>query len=103
MRPSLGGQPKDPSPLAPSRASCEELIRALPDLLDGEVSEQRQAALDRHLDECWHCLRTYQVERGVVDVIRARLTAIPIPPDLSDRITALVELASAGDHVEPEW
>ncbi|MFN0179242.1 MAG: anti-sigma factor family protein [Gemmatimonadales bacterium] len=76
--------------------TCEELIRELPDFLDREVTLARGSLLERHLEECAHCLATYRFERGLLDRIRAQLAAVALPPDLIRRLTAAIGAAGGG-------
>jgi anti-sigma factor (TIGR02949 family) len=76
------------------RVTCEELIRELPDFLDREVTLARRSELERHLEECAHCLEVTQFERSLLDRIRARLVDVALPPGLLSRLTAAMAGAS---------
>jgi anti-sigma factor (TIGR02949 family) len=79
---------------AGGRVTCEEMIRELPDFLDREVTLARRSELERHLEECAHCLEVAQFERSLLDRIRARLIEVALPSGLLSRLTAAMAAAS---------
>lgn len=72
------------------RATCEEMVRRMPALLDGEVTPAERARLEDHLHTCVRCLRKFHFERTVLDGIRRVLSDAPVPPPLRVRLEALV-------------
>jgi anti-sigma factor (TIGR02949 family) len=67
--------------------SCEELIRDLFLLLDGEVGDgDRCAELEEHLRRCHGCLERYGVELTFKELIRSRCRESAVPVELLQKI-----------------
>lgn len=72
------------------RIRCEEAIRHLAAYLDGELSERKDAEIERHLETCRSCWSRAEFERR----IRARLTELrreELDPDFERRIRTLLQ------------
>lgn len=77
------------------QVTCEELIRGLPALLDGEL-EGDLARHHRHLDACAHCLEIYRFERSLLDLLKDRLRRLDPPPGLAGRVRSLLAAVQDG-------
>jgi len=53
--PNLGGD-------ASGVADCQEAVRRLYHFLDGELTPDRKAEIQRHLDACSDCIEAYEFE-----------------------------------------
>jgi anti-sigma factor (TIGR02949 family) len=71
--------------------SCQETFRRLDDYLDRELSAQDMVAVEAHLRACAICAPEFEVERELLDAIRARLTRLRVPEELKARISALLD------------
>lgn len=76
-------------------ATCEELVRELPSLLDHEVAPGDEARLRRHLDSCARCLAKYRFEDSLIAMIKRRLRSTPIPDGLTARLMTVLARAGA--------
>jgi len=81
--------------------SCEEFVRQLPDLLDGEVDRASEELLRHHLSWCVRCLRKHAFERRVLETIGARLRPGALPDGLASRITELLQAARPDRDAGP--
>ncbi len=74
-----------------SGAGCEETIETLYHFLDGELTDERRAEIERHLDACGPCVRAYGFEAELRQVI-ANKCRDHVPASLVSRVhAALVE------------
>jgi len=71
-------------------ADCEETIHRLYHYLDGELTEERRAAIKRHLDECAPCLDVLGFETELRRIIADRCHD-HVPDELRQRIAELLE------------
>lgn len=71
-----------------TRTSCEQVLRALDDLVDGELPPERAAEVEAHLAVCAACLNTYQFEQSVVRSVRHKLQHVVVRTGLRDRVSA---------------
>jgi mycothiol system anti-sigma-R factor len=70
---------------------CRETVHRLYHYLDGELTRERRDQIVRHLDDCSPCLRAYDFESEVRQLI-AHSCKDRVPDHLRERI------ASAIDH-----
>lgn len=80
-------QPTDEGGFA---ANCDETIERLYFFLDGELTEERRDAIQRHLDSCSPCLNVLGFETELRRVIADRCHDY-VPEDLRKRIADLLE------------
>lgn len=71
--------------------SCTETFRRLDDYMDRELSAEETVAVEAHLRACAMCSGEFEVERELLDAIRARLTRLRVPQELKARISALLD------------
>jgi anti-sigma factor (TIGR02949 family) len=92
--------PSDPlpsTPPAPPDIDCLTAVRQLWDYLDAELSEERMAAIRRHLTGCERCLPHHDFARRFLDALSATREDQRMPPDVRARVMHL--LADAGYRV----
>jgi len=71
-----------------TRTSCEQVLRALDDLVDGELAPERTAEVEAHLAVCAACLHTYEFEQSVIRSVRGKLQDVVVRAGLRDRVSA---------------
>ena len=76
---------------------CGDSITRLYHFLDGELTEERRAAISRHLDECGPCLSAFDFEAELRIVI-AHKCREQVPDHLRVRVARALGL----DAPEPE-
>ena len=72
------------------RIRCEEVIAHLLEYLDGELDAEKQAHIDRHLEECRGCYSRVEFER----LLRKKVGELgdePAPAALQRRLKALLD------------
>ncbi len=67
--------------------SCAETFRRLDDYLDRELSPAELTAVEAHLEICAICAAEFELEREVLEDIRAKLRRIRLPDGLRERIS----------------
>ena len=81
---------------------CEESRQFLPDHVLGTLSETESAAVRRHLRACSSCrAETAELDEGVALFARAAHAAEP-PPELKDRVMAVLEEEWAEAPARPQ-
>jgi mycothiol system anti-sigma-R factor len=80
---------------------CDEALRTLYSFLDGELTTERRAAIQRHLDQCSPCLEAFDFEAELKMVV-ARCCRDQVPEHLRQRIANVLASASQmpPQHVE---
>jgi mycothiol system anti-sigma-R factor len=71
-------------------ANCGETIGRLYEFLDGELTIERRAQIQRHLEECSPCFQAVGFERELRVVISSRCRD-RVPEDLMKRIKAALQ------------
>ena len=69
---------------------CDDTLHELYSFLDGELTDQRRALIQRHLEDCPPCWEKYDFEAELKIVI-ARKCQDTLPPELVQRIRAALE------------
>jgi anti-sigma factor RsiW len=79
--------------------SCEELIGFLADYLDGELSESRRMAFDRHLEVCESCVRYIASYHETIRLARDMATSprLPIQDMPEELVAAIMESFKKGN------
>lgn len=83
-----------------STGGCNDALQTLYHYLDGELTPERRAAIQRHLDECSPCLSAFDFE-AELKVVIARSCRDQVPETLRLRVAEVIEQASKSrpDHV----
>ncbi len=71
---------------------CQEAARRLHELLDGELTQQVEAAVRRHLAACADCMAVYEFEEAFKRFLAMRARSTRAPGDLRDRILGQLEV-----------
>ena len=72
---------------------CNEALRTLYSFLDGELTPERRAAIQHHLDECSPCLEAFDFE-AELKIVVARCCRDEVPDHLRQRIADALAHAS---------
>ncbi len=81
-------------------ADCGEAVERLYHYLDGELTEERRAKIQRHLDECHSCVEAYGFEAELRQLIANRCKD-HVPPSLLERIRAALAEEEAKQATSP--
>lgn len=73
----------------PRTIDCEQVVRALCEYLDGEVSDEQRRQIDQHLALCRSCFSRAEFERQLRSHIVGLLPEV-VPPAFEERIRSLV-------------
>lgn len=71
-------------------SECEESLHELYNFLDGELTEERRAAIQRHLDGCQPCAEPYDFEAELRQVIRRKCQE-QVPDSLVEKVLKALE------------
>ncbi len=83
----------DATPIDPCAGSdpCRQAVAELYSYLDGELDDSTRGTISQHLDDCSHCLETYEFHDELKAVVAQRCRE-SVPDELRARIlAALVE------------
>ena len=75
---------------------CSEAITSLYEYLDGELTTERRADIQQHLDDCSPCFEAFDFEAELRIVVSQKCRDA-VPDTLKDRITAALGDADATD------
>jgi|JI8StandDraft_1071087.scaffolds.fasta_scaffold04808_5 RNA polymerase sigma-70 factor (ECF subfamily) len=90
------GTTPEPTPEVPLR--CWDARSRVSDYMDNDLAERDRALLERHLETCPTCPPLYAGLVGVREAVgRGRDSDEAVPPDVAERIRALIEGSSSGD------
>lgn len=78
--------------------NCREVLEEIYLILDGELSEERCAELEVHLERCSECFGRHETERLFKDLVRRRCGCESAPPDLVARIRFSLEVQVSGSE-----
>ena len=76
------------------RADCREAVERLYVFLDGELTAERRAVIQHHLDECSDCIEAYEFEAELRLAV-SRGCRESVPEQLRDRIARALQLPGA--------
>lgn len=71
-------------------SDCEDALHELYDYLDGDLTDERRTAIQKHLDHCQPCAEPYDFEAELRMVIR-RKCAEEVPPSLMEKVRAALD------------
>ncbi|NQU59481.1 MAG: mycothiol system anti-sigma-R factor [Rhodospirillales bacterium] len=72
------------------KISCEDVLAHLVEYLNGEVSDEQQSEIDRHLESCRGCYSRADFERVLKKRIK-NANADAVPESLKNRIDGLLK------------
>ena len=65
--------------------ACRDAVAELFVFLDGELTSDRKATIGRHLDDCGHCLETFEFHSELRAVVSQKCRT-ELPAGLKDRV-----------------
>jgi mycothiol system anti-sigma-R factor len=71
-------------------SDCENALHELYGFLDGELTNERRAAIQHHLDGCQPCAEPYDFEAELRNVVR-RKCAEQVPASVMAKIRAALD------------
>jgi mycothiol system anti-sigma-R factor len=89
----MDGQSHEPSVDDLVGGGCQEALETLYNFLDGELTAERRAAIQHHLDQCAPCLEAFDFE-AELKVLVARCCRDQVPEGLRQKIEAVLSEAS---------
>ena len=72
------------------KSQCQDALHELYGYLDGELTDDRRAAIHRHLDECQPCAEPYDFEAELRDVVRRKCQE-QVPDNLMAKVRDALE------------
>jgi mycothiol system anti-sigma-R factor len=69
---------------------CEEVIHRIYHFLDGELTQDKRAEIQRHLDECGPCIEAFEFELELRTLV-SRGCREQVPEELRMRIAGLID------------
>jgi mycothiol system anti-sigma-R factor len=79
------------------QADCAEAVERLYYFLDGELTIERRAVIQRHLDECADCIEAYEFEAELRLAV-SRGCREQVPDELRQRIALALAVEPPGSH-----
>jgi len=76
---------------------CDEALHTIYEYLDGELTDDRRAQIQAHLDACPPCFEGYDFEAELRTVI-AKKCVEQVPDSLRQRVAAAIE----GEQLRPD-
>jgi mycothiol system anti-sigma-R factor len=73
------------------QADCAEVVERLYYFLDGELTVERRAVIQRHLDECSDCIEAFEFEAELRLAV-SRGCREQVPDELRTRIARLLNV-----------
>lgn len=71
-------------------SDCEDALHELYGFLDGELTEERRIAIQRHLDQCQPCAEPYDFEAELREIVRRKCQE-QVPHSLVAKVRAALE------------
>jgi mycothiol system anti-sigma-R factor len=72
------------------KSQCQDALHELYGYLDGELTDDRRAAIHRHLDECQPCAEPYDFEAELREVVRRKCQE-QVPDNLMAKVRDALE------------
>lgn len=80
---------------------CERAYQYVYSYLDGELRYTRRVMIHRHLRHCGDCDTSFDFERRVLALFQRSCSDTEIPPELFDRLRALLQRESDEGGIGP--
>ncbi|MCS7077522.1 MAG: zf-HC2 domain-containing protein [Bacteroidia bacterium] len=65
---------------------CDEVIRKLNMILDGEIAKEEETKLLHHIDDCNNCLEQYHIEKSFKELLKSKLQNLSVSVSLIQSI-----------------
>ncbi|WP_327089650.1 mycothiol system anti-sigma-R factor [Nonomuraea sp. NBC_01738] len=75
----------------PHDTDCREVLEKVYAYLDGELAEGDCADIRVHLDECSPCLKEYDLDKAVKQLVAKHCGCDPVPGDLRSKVLARID------------
>lgn len=72
------------------KIDCDQVLKNLYSLLDGELDEEIAADLGAHIDHCVNCHGRHDIERKFKQMLRERCKESVAPSTLIDKIRTIL-------------
>ena len=69
-----------------AKKNCDDCLKLLELILDGEASEEQKKAFTKHINDCKSCYEYYNLELTIKKVLKEKIESQPVPEDLVDSI-----------------
>lgn len=69
-----------------NEVDCDEVIRKLNMILDGEVAKEEESKLLHHIDDCNNCLEQYHIEKSFKELLKSKLQNLNVSTSLIQSI-----------------
>ncbi len=73
-------------------AQCQELLASLSDYVDGSLSKELCAELERHLSECENCRVVVNTTRKTIELYKSMDEPGPLPVEVRERLFRRLDL-----------
>jgi len=77
--------------------NCEETLREVERLIDGELDEGTQGDIQQHLSDCHPCMERADFRKHLKELVHDRCAEKQVPAGLQDRIRDLITGYEASD------
>lgn len=91
----MSDDPSNPVPI-----ECRQIAELLGDYLEGTLPRPTRELIEFHIEGCGPCVAFVNTYRGTVDAAR-KLREIPIPPELKNRLLAVLRAREASHQARP--
>lgn len=76
-------------------SDCEDALHELYGFLDGELTDERRAVIQHHLDQCQPCAEPYDFEAELRQVVRRKCQE-QVPDTLVAKVRAALDRESTS-------
>lgn len=70
--------------------NCDKCYEILKLIVDNQASDEQQKYFSEHAENCLHCLREYNLEREIKQMLRQQSDRQEVPSDLIDTIRTAI-------------
>ncbi|MFI6597770.1 mycothiol system anti-sigma-R factor [Nonomuraea sp. NPDC050536] len=74
----------------PHDTDCRDVLERVYSYLDGELGEADIVAIRVHLDECSPCLKEYDLDKAIKQLVAKHCGCDPVPGDLRSKVLARI-------------
>ena len=68
--------------------NCVELLQLI---VDGEASPEQETYFKEHIEECVSCFNNFQVDSGMKQMIREKISSLAVPVGLQEAILSKIK------------
>ena len=77
---------------------CRQIAELLTDYVEGRLPPATRELIDWHIDGCGPCVAFVNTFRSTVKAVRTLAEAPPVPPELKQRLIAVLRSTQASRH-----